>query len=186
MSNLLGRLDNLRQRIQDPEFLEGKGLSKEVNIHIFCYDPEEEMTVRYFIDKLTSDKHLACKLKEFNLFKVLLSICEKRKIINKIAGLEEKKGSEFLLNQLKRIANNKEFAKTIAAAVPDDKSVILITGVGEAYPFIRTHALLEALQLYFTNNPIVVMYPGKYDGYNLSLFNKLPPESYYRAFKIIA
>lgn len=39
MSELMERLDNLRALIQTPEFLEGKGLSNEVNIRIFCYDP---------------------------------------------------------------------------------------------------------------------------------------------------
>ena len=48
MSNLMERLDSLRALIQEPEFLEGKGLSNEVNIRIFCYDPKEEMAVRHF------------------------------------------------------------------------------------------------------------------------------------------
>ena len=43
MSNLMQRLDNLRRLIQEQEFLEGKGLSNEVNIRIFCYDPKEEI-----------------------------------------------------------------------------------------------------------------------------------------------
>ena len=50
--NLMERLDNLRTLIQTPEFQEGKGLSNEVNIRIFCYDPRDEMTVRHFTDKL--------------------------------------------------------------------------------------------------------------------------------------
>ena len=35
MGNLMERLDNLRELIQEPGFLEGKGLSNEVNIRIF-------------------------------------------------------------------------------------------------------------------------------------------------------
>lgn len=34
MTNIHERLDNLRVHIQTPEFLEGKGLSNEVNIRI--------------------------------------------------------------------------------------------------------------------------------------------------------
>ena len=45
MSELKERLDNLRALMQEPEFLEGKGLSNEVNIRIFCYDPSDEMMV---------------------------------------------------------------------------------------------------------------------------------------------
>ena len=40
MSDIKERLDKVRALIQKPEFLEGKGLSNEVNIRIFCYEPE--------------------------------------------------------------------------------------------------------------------------------------------------
>ena len=64
--------------------------------------------------------------------------------------------------------------------------MILITGVGEAYPFIRVHAVLDAIQPDITDNiPIVVMYPGSFNGRELKLFNKLKPDGYYRAFNSI-
>jgi len=63
--------------------------------------------------------------------------------------------------------------------------VILITGVGEAFPFIRVHALLDAMQPYFSDVPIVVLYPGQFEnGRSLRLFNLLKPNSYYRAFNV--
>ena len=43
MSDIKERLDKVRALIQEPEFLESKGLSNEVNIRIFCYEPENEM-----------------------------------------------------------------------------------------------------------------------------------------------
>ena len=46
MSEINERLDLLKETIQSQEFLEGKGLSNEVNIRIFCYDPKDEMAVR--------------------------------------------------------------------------------------------------------------------------------------------
>lgn len=50
MSEFEERLDKVRALVQDPEFLEGKGLSNEVNIRIFCYEPENEMIVPHFSD----------------------------------------------------------------------------------------------------------------------------------------
>ena len=61
MSDLKVRLDNLKMEIQKPEFLEGKGLSNEVNIRIFCYDPAEEMTVRHFVEPIVVDQSLNCQ-----------------------------------------------------------------------------------------------------------------------------
>ena len=66
------RLDNLRALIQERDFQEGKGLSNEVNIRIFCYDPKDEMAVRHFTEKLMTDQSLNCHLIEYNLYKVFL------------------------------------------------------------------------------------------------------------------
>ena len=76
MADIKERLDNLRVHIQEPEFLEGKGLSNEVNIRIFCYDAEDEMVVRQFIEQITTDQTLICNLVECNLYKTYLELCE--------------------------------------------------------------------------------------------------------------
>lgn len=182
MSDIKERLDKLKALVQEEDFLEGKGLSNEVNIRIFCYDPKEEMIVQNFVERLMADRSLKCHLIEYNLYKVLLSICEDKRIVDKISALEEKKGKDFLKNQLNRTASNKVFAKKMSYAphVPGD--VVLITGVGDVFPFLRVHDLLNAIQPEFTDVPILVLYPGKYDGRELKLFGKLKKNSYYRAF----
>lgn len=183
--NLMERLDNLRTLIQTPDFLEGKGLSNEVNIRIFCYEPKDEMTVRHFTDKLTADKSLSCNLIEYNLYNVFLSICDDKRITDKIEGLEEKKGTQFILGQFEKMINNTAFIAKMSYEPHKPGDVILITGVGAAFPFIRVHALLEAMQPHFSDVPILVMYPGAYDGRYVKLFNKLEPNPYYRAFNVI-
>ena len=186
MSNLMERLDALRSLIQTPDFLEGKGLSNEVNIRIFCYDPKDEMAVRHFTEKLMADQDLNCHLIEYNLYRVFLSICDDKRITDRIAGQEEKKGRQFVLDQMKRIASNTAFIEKMQYGPHESGDVILITGVGDAFPFIRVHALLEAMQPYFSGVPVLVMYPGSFDdGRHLRLFNILPPNSYYRAFNEI-
>ena len=184
MSNLMERLDELKKQIQEPEFLEGKGLSNEVNIRIFCYEPKDEMAVRYFTEKLMEDKDLNCHLIEYNLYKVFLSICDDKRITDKIPEQEEKKGKQFILDQMQRMASNTAFIDKMYYEPQEKGDVILLTGVGEVFPFMRVHALLEAMQPKF-NVPILVMYPGTYDGHSLKLFDKLTPNSYYRAFKVI-
>lgn len=58
-NNIEERLDLLRERIQEDSFLEGKGLSNEVNIQIFCYDAEYEMAVTHFIEQIKDVDGLA-------------------------------------------------------------------------------------------------------------------------------
>ena len=179
------RLDNLKLEIQKPEFLEGKGLSNEVNIRIFCYDAQDEMIVRHFTEQLIVDQSLDCHLIERNLYKVFLSICDDKRITEKAVQMEEKKGKEFLFHNLQKFANNKSFVEKMQYEPHEPGDVLLLTGVGEVFPFMRIHSLLEALQPEFPDIPILVMYPGTYDGRFVRLFDKLEPNPYYRAFNII-
>jgi hypothetical protein len=64
--------------------------------------------------------------------------------------------------------------------------LLVITGVGSAYPLLRTHRLLNCLQPLLKRVPLVVFYPGKYTGQSLSLFGRLADDNYYRAFQLIS
>ena len=63
--------------------------------------------------------------------------------------------------------------------------VVVLSGVGKVFPFMRVHSLLEAMQPYFLDVPILVLYPGDFDGHYVRLFNKLKKNEYYRAFKVV-
>lgn len=185
MSELKERLDNIRNLIQEKDFLEGKGLSNEVNIRIFCYNPKDEMLVKHFVDQLMNDKTLPCHLKEFNLYDVFLSICEDKGILHSISSMEIKRGKDFLRNQLARIINNTAYVAKMKSQISEDTDVILLTGIGDVFPFIRVHDILNAIQPEFPDIPILVFYPGTYDGRDVRLFNLLKKNSYYRAFNVI-
>ena len=179
------RLDKVRALIQEPEFLEGKGLSNEVNIRIFCYEPENEMVVRHFVNQMETDQSLDCHLKICNLYKTFLSICDDIDITDAIPDMEEADGSAYLLEQLNSAIGNGEFVDKIQYEPHKTGDVLMLTGVGEVFPFMRIHTLLEALQPYFSDVPILVMYPGEFDGRHVKLFNRLTPNDYYRAFNVI-
>ena len=70
----------------------------------------------------------------------------------------------------------------------DDFQLIVVYQVGEVFPFMRTHNVLNNLQTVVTDRPLVVFFPGTYEtspeqGFKLSLFGKFPGP-YYRAFKL--
>ena len=82
-----------------------------------------------------------------------------------------------------------EFLDRFKQSVADDgQSIILITGVGKAYPIVRSHTILNNLQSIFRKNPVVMMYPGRYEIKNamtLRLFERLDDDNYYRAFPLV-
>lgn len=182
MSDITERLDHLKKTIQEDDFLQGKGLSNEVNIRMFCYSPKDEMAVRSFTERLENEQ-LKCKVQIVDLYETFLSICEDKRILDRIPQLEQKRGKEFLEKQFERTCDAKVFAKKIIDNFDGD--LLLITGVGKAFPFIRVHALLNTIQEDLNDKPIVVLYPGTFDGHYVRLFNQLKPNEYYRAFNMI-
>ena len=185
MKSLNARLDELTQVIQTSDFLEGKGLSNEVNIRFFCYDPKDEMAVREHVVKMKENKKFGCRLVERNLYEIFLLICEKLEIMNQIEEMEREEGSQNLLDQLRSTVEIEDFAVEIDNFERSPKDVLLLTGVGDVFPFMRVHSLLEALQPRFSDTPILVMYPGEFTGTEMKLFNLLESNNYYRAFKLL-
>ena len=179
------KLDSLRRLIQDTDFLEGRGLSNEVNIRIFCYDPAKEMTVQHFVEQLQADSSLTCRLLERNLYQVFLSVCDDFDITEAIPDMEETDGGAYLLEQLLSTIGTNELIEKMQYSPHERGDVLLLTGVGDVFPFMRVHILLEALQPHFHDIPILVLYPGSFNGSQLKLFNRLPPSNYYRAFNVI-
>ena len=184
MAKISERLDNLKALIQDPDFLEGKGLSNEVNIRIFCYDPKEEMTVRHFVDQI-KEEQLNCRANQYDLYEVFLDILRDKRILDKVEGLEEKRGKDFIKKQFDKSCDAKTFAAKLNYPDHQKNDVVILSGVGKVFPFMRVHSLLEAMQPLFTDVPILVLYPGEFDGHYVRLFNKLKKNEYYRAFKSI-
>lgn len=185
MDDIKQRLDHLRNFIQEPDFIESKGLSNEVNIRIFCYDPKDEMIVKHFIEQITTDKMLACNIIERDLYEILLECCTDIDILDAIPEMEDSEGSDYILEQLRTAIGVNEFVEKIQYSPHRSGDVLMLTGVGDVFPFMRVHSLLEALQPHFTGVPVLVMYPGEFDGYRLKLFNKLKSNDYYRAFNVV-
>ena len=127
MSEIKERLDKVRALIQESEFLEGKGLSNEVNIRIFCYEPENEMVVRHFVNQLETDQSLECNLIVCNLYKTFLSICDDMDITDAIPDMEKADGSAYLLEQLNSAIGNGEFIDKIQYEPHEPGNVLMLT-----------------------------------------------------------
>ena len=50
---------------------------------------------------------------------------------------------------------------------------------------LRTHTLLSALHPIMGNTPLLMFFPGRYDGHSLRLFNTLAEDHYYRAVRLV-
>ena len=183
----------LKEHLSDPDFLANKGLGNEAGIFTFCYDPSLEMSARKFFKALVANPNggeygksdVKATIHERNLYDLLLQICEGKRILDRLPRQEERRGQSAMLRQLQRIATPEAFVAAMDWSPHEFGDVLLITGVGEVYPFVRVHNILNNMQSTFRDVPAVVAYPGVYDGRSLSLFGRLKDGHYYRAFDLI-
>jgi hypothetical protein len=177
------QLDSIKALISDENFLANKGLSNEVGIHVFHYDPKNEFIVRDFVRRLTSESSDVYRVIERDMYMIFLEILEDEDVLDEIPRLEEEEGPESLLETLQNIASPEAFiAKMKYEPHIRGKDVLFLTGVGKVYPFMRSHILLNAMQKVFADIPVVVFYPGTYNGKDLNLFDRFFDGNYYRAF----
>ncbi len=185
MEDIMTSLAKIPARFSDPDFLSNKGLSNEVGIHVFCYDPKDEMTVRVFFENLLAQKDTSYHLIERDLYKIFLSICEERHILKGIPNMEDRKGKQYLQEQLQKVAIPEAFVEKMRYEPHEYGDILLITGVGKVYPFMRSHKILDNIQHVFSDIPVVMLYPGTFDGQNLDLFGVFLDGHYYRAFNLL-
>ena len=185
MIDIKEELDKIKTRISDPKFLDNKGLSNEVGIHVFNYSPQHELIVRDYIERLVNTASDIYRVIEVDLFKIFIDILEEKRVLQSVSSLEDKKGKEFLLAQLQKIATQEAFIKKMMYEPHQKGDVLFLTGVGKVYPFMRSHKILDSMQQVFFDIPIVMFYPGKFTGQSLNLFEKFHDGNYYRAFNLL-
>ena len=185
MDDIMNSLSKVSARLSEESFLTNRGLSNEVGIHVFCYDPKDELTVRAYFESLKSKSDVPYRLVERDLYKIFLELCEDKHIMNSISNMEERKGKEYLSEQLQKVATPEAFVEKMKYEPHEKGDVLLISGVGKVYPFMRSHKILDNIQHIFSDIPVLMLYPGTFNGQDLDLFGKLLDGHYYRAFNLL-
>ena len=121
-----------------------------------------------------------------DLLTLVTELLQDRKLLDKAMDMQTTKGDEATLIALRPILKEDKLAQKIAASTDiASLDLLVITGVGAVYPMVRTHTLLSALHPLMGKTPLLMLYPGRYDGHSLKLFNTLTEDHYYRAFRLV-
>jgi hypothetical protein len=187
--SLTERLNEILPRITSDDFLAGRGIGNEIAFYIFDYPPEHELRVRehvqFLLDQMPKVKP-GLRAVHVNLLQFVVDHLRSRKLLDKTFELQKQKGDAFVLKHLEKILHPEKLAPLFAEQVqPNDQDLVLVTGVGSVWPLLRTHSLLSNLHPVMGKTPLVMFYPGRYDGQLLKLFGKVKNQHYYRAFKLI-
>lgn len=182
------RLNQILPRIISDDFLNGRGIGNEIAFYLFDYPPEAEPRVRDSLRALLDHlpKHRpGLRVQHINLFDLVLDYLKSRNLLDKAIRMQREQGDDALRKALAGPLHESRLGPWFArVAQPERHDLILVSGVGSVWPLLRSHTLLNNLHAVMGQTPLVLFYPGRYDGQSLRLFGKLKNHHYYRAFKL--
>jgi hypothetical protein len=191
MKTIYERLDEIIPEIQKKSFRENKGLGNEIGFYVFDYEPKYELLIRDYIefikDKFKSGSS-GFKIVEFDLYEIMLEILQSKGFLEKNMEMEASKGSEYVFNATKkalRLTNQNDLIIQYIQERLEEDIIVFLTGVGKAWPIIRSHTVLNNLHAVVDQVPLVMFFPGTYTGLELVLLDEIKDDNYYRAFKLI-
>jgi len=187
INGLQKRLDLVLERIESPKFLNSDGLGNEIGFWVFDYPAQHELLVRdqlsHLTDKLTKRGY---QFKHINIFSILVEMLNSRGLLERTFNREKQVGVDAIRKTLSGPLSQDKVADYIAKKVnPSEQQFVIFTGLGNAWPLVRGHELLSALQDVMGSTPLVLFYPGEYNGQDLYPFNIIESKNYYRAFKLV-
>lgn len=186
------RFDHLVSVISGERFLKKEGLGNEIPFFICPFRPEEAVEMaglqRQLVHRLEQAGLLVL---EIDLYDLSVEILKERGIWEQILAMEPTVEKDQLRELLQGVLDPESHLVPAIARRLEAKSfdVLFLSGVGEVFPCIRSHNVLNNLQRVAKTRPTLMFFPGEYthsleSGASLDLFGRLHDDKYYRAFNI--
>lgn len=185
------RLDKAEEIIKKPSFRQNKGLGNEVGYYIFDYPAENELLIRERVEYIRQKNEGAIdgfQVVVFDLYEVIIKLLQEKGYLEKCFEFEKNKGFERITKAVGNTLRVTAADSLLVAHIKDNtpkNSVVFITGIGKCYPILRSHSVLNNIHQVIDDVPVVMFYPGRYDGQELVLFGEIKDDNYYRAFKLV-
>ena len=169
-----------------------EGLGNEVPFFICPFKPKEYEQIDKMKTQLFNKlNEMGTSVLEINLYDLAIEILKENGdfdfLIDEETNMQKDRFKEELQSNLNLETTFMEEIDSIMKSSNFD--IMFISGVGEVFPYIRSHNILNNLQKVAREKPTVMFYPGDYKhslekGASLELFEILRDDKYYRAFNI--
>lgn len=183
--------------LSSDRFLRMEGLGNEVPFFIWPYPPEQELEVQSansrIVDRLRTTRGLNVLV--VDLFELAVELLEGRggNMLERLEQIEPTRSRSAFRRDLQRMLDPEQhIVPAIERRIEAETGVdlLVLTGIGRVFPFIRSHNVLNNLQVAVPDFPVLMLFPGEYSqtaslGSSLVLFNLLTDDQYYRAKNIL-
>lgn len=179
--------ENLYKIFSNERFLNKEGLGGELAFFIHSFpahlQSQVDLNVSSLIKRLQNN---GIEILEVNLYLLCMGIIKQKNLFEKIQDQEKGIPKRRLLKILNGPLNIEtavmpEILRRVNEACP---KIIFLTGIGAAFPIIRSHTILNNLPTLIGEMPLVLFFPGTYNNQSLTLFDRLKDDNYYRAHNL--
>ena len=204
---LAARFEHLINVISSPRFLEMRGLNNDLPFYICEFKAAEAFEMQRMQSQLINTLEsfaVEClggrgvKVLEINLYDLCFDLLKAREgssqdsnLWDEIIAIESDVEKDNLLELLQNVLGIEDYlVPAIGERIHQAEfDVLFLSGIGEVFPHIRSHNVLNNLQSSAKEKPTVMFFPGEYrysleQGASLELFGLLHDDKYYRAFNI--
>lgn len=173
-------------------FLQKEGLDGEVPVFIYPYPPEDALEVAASKKRIkTRLSQQGVEVAEINLYDLTVELLTERGAWDDLLAMEPTISKDDLREGLRSMVDpESDIAPAIAVKLSGQSfDIFFLTGIGEVFPFIRSHNVLNNLESVAGGRPMLMFFPGSYEqlpalGSTLRLFGEIPDDNYYRAKNI--
>ena len=191
-SNIQESFDHLLTVLSGQRFLQKEGLGNEVPFFICPFDVSVSVDVTKFQKQLVNRlEQSGIRVLEINLYDLSIEILKDLGIWEQVIEIEPTVSKDELKELLQGVLDPEtNLVPAIATKLKNnDFDILFLSGVGEVFPYIRSHHVLNNLQSTAKEKPTLMFFPGAYthtleSGASLDLFDRLHDDKYYRAFNI--
>jgi hypothetical protein len=191
-SNIQESFDHLLTVLSGQRFLQKEGLGNEVPFFICPFDVSVSVDVTRLQKQLVNRlEQSGIRVLEINLYDLSIEMLKDLDIWEQVIEIEPTVSKDELKELLQGVLDPEtNLVPAVATKLKNnDFDILFLSGVGEVFPYIRSHHVLNNLQSTAKEKPTLMFFPGAYthtleSGASLDLFNRLHDDKYYRAFNI--
>ncbi len=174
-------LDELKNYIQTRDLTSAARAAGHLPVYLYAYPAEREDIFTAELRGMVSNLTIAGKtVLHRDLFDLTLDLLREEGVLDQLIVVEPESEKGEVIGLIDDVANLESKLLPHLKREMDDlsASVLLLSGLGKCYPFLRAKKLVTALESGLGDKPVILFFPGSYDGWSLMLFGTLPEHSY--------
>ena len=180
------------ERLSDDALLGRKGFTMRQSTYVLPYPPSQRSYARDLVTAVCADDlpNRGVHATQVTLYDIVLDYLDSQGMWDPLCEAEQAATRDELIMMLQDTISVTSVIKPAVERLVGEVEcdIAFITGVGETFPYVRTHTLLGEID---TDTPIVLVFPGEYrqnaDGStSLDILN-IPSDAnggYYRATSV--